>query len=258
MAQSRFDKSIAEAERALALDPAAVNAYASLGAAYLELWPFEKSLEFLDKAILLTPGWSRSVLLVSEKGDGLFAAEAIRQAIEWARRSIAINPNTVPFAHAALIGGIGLVRGREGEARDALQRYLALPPAGLKTIAAWPAFLVQHGNGHPDPRVVADRDTRAEAPSQGRDARAISATRRLAAIMAIDVVGYSRLMGEDEAGLVRKYWQLARSGVAPSNVSFPLDRDVRGNERRCSATGGTRPIEVIRPDGVNLDSASEN
>ena len=29
-------------------------------------------------------------------------------------------------------------------------------------------------------------------------------TRRLAAIMAIDVVGYSRLMGDDEAGTARK------------------------------------------------------
>ncbi len=28
----------------------------------------------------------------------------------------------------------------------------------------------------------------------------MTATRRLAAIMAVDVVGYSRLMGEDEAG----------------------------------------------------------
>src|ERR1700689_3238410 len=31
----------------------------------------------------------------------------------------------------------------------------------------------------------------------------MTATRRLAAIMAIDVVGYSRLMGEDEAGTAR-------------------------------------------------------
>ncbi len=29
--------------------------------------------------------------------------------------------------------------------------------------------------------------------------------RRLAAIMAIDVVGYSRLMGDDEAGTARNY-----------------------------------------------------
>ena len=31
----------------------------------------------------------------------------------------------------------------------------------------------------------------------------MTATRRLAAIMAVDVVGYSRLMGEDEAGTAR-------------------------------------------------------
>ena len=31
----------------------------------------------------------------------------------------------------------------------------------------------------------------------------MTATRRLAAIMAADVVGYSRLMGEDEAGTAR-------------------------------------------------------
>jgi class 3 adenylate cyclase len=31
----------------------------------------------------------------------------------------------------------------------------------------------------------------------------MTATRRLAAIMALDVVGYSRLMGEDEAGTAR-------------------------------------------------------
>ena len=31
-------------------------------------------------------------------------------------------------------------------------------------------------------------------------------TRKLAAIMAVDVVGYSRLMGEDEAGTARVIW----------------------------------------------------
>ena len=31
----------------------------------------------------------------------------------------------------------------------------------------------------------------------------MSPTRRLAAILAVDVVGYSRLMGEDEAGTAR-------------------------------------------------------
>src|SRR5271155_2432391 len=44
-----------------------------------------------------------------------------------------------------------------------------------------------------------------------------TATRRLAAIMAVDVVGYSRLMGEDEAGTalaVREHREAARPIVA--------------------------------------------
>jgi hypothetical protein len=45
----------------------------------------------------------------------------------------------------------------------------------------------------------------------------MTATRRLAAIMAIDVVGYSKLMGEDEAGTalsVREHREAARPIVA--------------------------------------------
>ena len=48
----------------------------------------------------------------------------------------------------------------------------------------------------------------------------MTATRRLAAILAADVVGYSRLMGEDEAGTARRaHWDIARAidraGVIP-------------------------------------------
>ena len=42
----------------------------------------------------------------------------------------------------------------------------------------------------------------------------MTATRRLAAILAVDVVGYSRLMGEDEAGTAAG----ASQGGAPDNV----------------------------------------
>src|SRR5271155_2662674 len=47
--------------------------------------------------------------------------------------------------------------------------------------------------------------------------RRMTETRRLAAILAIDVVGYSRLMGEDEAGTaraVREHREAARPIVA--------------------------------------------
>jgi hypothetical protein len=35
----------------------------------------------------------------------------------------------------------------------------------------------------------------------------MTATRRLAAILVVDVVGYSRLMGEDEAATTREHCQ---------------------------------------------------
>src|SRR6516162_4003652 len=40
-------------------------------------------------------------------------------------------------------------------------------------------------------------------PAQGRDAGRMTATRRLAAILAADVAGYSRLIGADEGGTLQ-------------------------------------------------------
>jgi hypothetical protein len=51
----------------------------------------------------------------------------------------------------------------------------------------------------------------------------MTASRRLAAILAIDVVGYSRLMGEDEAGTARAVGEAARiSGRRVSTRIAPI------------------------------------
>jgi tetratricopeptide (TPR) repeat protein len=75
------------------------------------------------------------------------------QAIDWARQAIAVDPNNnqVVFSHAVLIAALALT-GREGEAREALQSYLALPFGGLKTISAWKAY--SNTNPQRDPRYV--------------------------------------------------------------------------------------------------------
>ena len=49
----------------------------------------------------------------------------------------------------------------------------------------------------------AQRERIHRGPAQSRSPRTMTAARRLAAILAADVVGYSRLMGEDEAGTAR-------------------------------------------------------
>ena len=55
------------------------------------------------------------------------------------------------MAHVALVAALALT-GHDAEAREALQRYLALPSTGpLKTIAAWKANQCPQGG---DPRFV--------------------------------------------------------------------------------------------------------
>ena len=84
---------------------------------------------------------------------GQFRAERYDQAIELARRAIAINPS-IANIHLNLVAALALTD-HVAEARQALRRYLALPSTGpLKTIAAWKAYLESQ---HWAPREVRER-----------------------------------------------------------------------------------------------------
>jgi hypothetical protein len=82
-----------------------------------------------------------------------FGLKQYDQAIDWARRAIAIGPNN-PFPHAALTAALALT-GHEAEAREALQDHLALPSsARLRTIAALKAYDARFLNVNKDPRAL--------------------------------------------------------------------------------------------------------
>jgi adenylate cyclase len=144
LVQGRPDEAIAKHERALALDPALVDADATLGFDYLILGQFEKSLEYFDKATRLSPHDPYLGPWYAGKAHNYLGLKQYDQAIDWARRSVAINPS-YPFAHADLIAALALT-GHEADAHEALQRYLALPPSGPGTIAAWKAIKAQYTN----------------------------------------------------------------------------------------------------------------
>jgi adenylate cyclase len=150
--EGRRDEAIAENERALALDPAMVDGYSNLGFDYLNLGQFEKSLEFLDKAIRLSPHDPNPGYWSGGKAEDYFALKQYDQAVEWAHRSIAIDSNN-PFVHGVLVAALAFT-GHEAEAREALQRYLAIPSVGPRTIAAWTAFKAQLTNEHSDSRYL--------------------------------------------------------------------------------------------------------
>ena len=152
--EGRLDEAVVENERALAMDPDNVDAFANLGADYLGFGQFEKSLEFFDKAIRFSPNDPALASWYHLKSADHFGLKRYDQAIESARRAIAINPNTNPWSHLNLIAALALA-GHEAEAHEALQRYLASVPSGPKTIAAWKAFVAQFfTNPHSDPRYL--------------------------------------------------------------------------------------------------------
>ena len=155
-AQGRAKEAVAEHERALALDPSNVDAAAELGFDYQRLGEFDKSLEYLDKAILASPYDPLLVYWYGGKAEDNLGLKRYDQAIEQARRALAINPNYVPHIHVFLVAALALT-GHDAEAREALQRYLALPSTGpLRTIAAWKAHQASVGG---DPRFV-EKDER--------------------------------------------------------------------------------------------------
>ena len=134
-----------------------MNAAGELGFDYANLGRFDKALEYLDKAILASPHDPALRWWHGGKAEANFALKRYDQAIESARRAIAINPNYVPWAHAMLVAALALTD-HDLEAHETLQRYLALPSTGqLNTIAAWKYHFVSER--HVDPRLV-DRDER--------------------------------------------------------------------------------------------------
>ena len=149
--QGRFEEAIAERERALALDPADVSTIQGLAWDYTALGHFEKGLELFDKAIRLSPRDPTLQFMDFGKSSTYFGLKQYDQAIDWARRAIAIGPNN-PFAQATLTAALALT-GHQAEAREALQHYLAMPSsAQLRTIAALKAYDARFANVNSDPR----------------------------------------------------------------------------------------------------------
>ncbi len=134
-----------------------MNAAGELGFAYANLGEFDRSLEYLDKAILASPHDPTLRYFHGAKAEAHFALKNYDKAIESARRAIAINADYNAFAHAILVAALALTD-HDAEAREALRRFLALPSTGsYKTIAGWKDHFVSER--HVDPRLV-DRDER--------------------------------------------------------------------------------------------------
>ena len=150
--ERRFDDAIADFERALALDPNAAEAYGALGHVHVDIGQYEKANEFFDKAIRLSPQNQQLAFWYMGKGHAFFGLEQYDQAIEWARRSIAINPNIGSNPLGTIAAALAL-SGHDAEARDAEKRRAVL--SKVKNVAALKAIAPPSSA---DPRVRATFD----------------------------------------------------------------------------------------------------
>ena len=135
LAQAHFDEAIVQAERSLALNPSFVNAYSALCLASSFLGQPQKAIEYVDKAIRLSPRDPILYVFYLVKGFALSLLQEDDQAIDWLRRAGAAAPQW-PLPQALLAAELSLT-GREAEARDVLKRYLSLSGTRARTIAQW-------------------------------------------------------------------------------------------------------------------------
>jgi adenylate cyclase len=158
--QRRLDEAIVEDERALTLNPAFLDAYVNMGLVYRTLGRFEESLGFFDKAIRQSPNDPDVHVSYAIKAGDHIALKQYGQAIESARRAIAISPNFA-LAHWYLITALGET-GQDSQAHEALRRYLALPGVPA-TVAALKQETAKYVNERDDPRYVEKWDQLVES-----------------------------------------------------------------------------------------------
>ena len=125
--QARNLEAVAEHERALALDPSNVNPAAELGWDHLLPGRFDKSLEYFDKAILASPYDPYLRFWYGGKACDNFGLKRYDQAIDWARRAIAMDPNYVQYIHVCLAAALALT-GHDAEARTSSATSRCPPP----------------------------------------------------------------------------------------------------------------------------------
>jgi adenylate cyclase len=189
-------------ERAISLNPSFAMAHAYLGFALGVGGQPEAGAEALERALRLSPRdpfLSRDALTIGLLIE--FALGHYEEVIRLSRIVIQERPNTTgAYRYAAAC--LGLL-GRVEEAKAALDKVLALDPAFTRENVEQVVVYSQ-----PEVRPLHGRAPVGRAPGM--------TTRRLAAILAADVVGFSSMMEKDEEGTLMQIKALQSEVVRPA------------------------------------------
>jgi tetratricopeptide (TPR) repeat protein len=247
-AQDRCEEAITEYEAAIALDRNLVFPIAALGWSKFLTGSIEEVIPLVEQAVRLSPRdpaisiwyqWIGIVHLLQSHTD---------EAIVWLEKARNANPahpiiRANPASAYGLKGETERCRGtrRSPEAEQRRSFFQHRPLEGR------PIF---RGAGRPCP-VQSHLFRR---PAQGRDAGGMTATRRLAAILAADVAGYSRLMGADEEGTHERLKAYHRELVDPK-ISEHSGRTVM---RAALEAEGLSVIEQVDLTPTRLQETGSN
>jgi TolB-like protein/cytochrome c-type biogenesis protein CcmH/NrfG len=137
VAQKRPEEALVEAQRALAFNPSFIPAYQILCMVSLFTGRPDQIIGYADKAAQLSPADPFRYIFYAFTAYGHVMLDNKPAAIECLRQAIANNPNfPTPLAWLAALLALA---GQTTEARDTLQRYLALSGAKTRTVAQWKA-----------------------------------------------------------------------------------------------------------------------
>jgi adenylate cyclase len=138
VAQKRAEEAIIEAERSLRLNPSFISPYLPLCQANLMLGLPDKTIEYANRAMRLSPPDPYLYVFYAQQGLAHIMLRQDDRAVACLRRAVADNPK-FPSPVAYLAAMLALI-GEEAEARQTLKHYLSLRGTKTKTIAGWRAM----------------------------------------------------------------------------------------------------------------------
>jgi len=207
--QNRLAEAKIELETAIALDRNLVGALRQLGQTMMYLGQPEAGIPYIERALLLSPRDSDLASVYRALGVCHLLLGHVDQAVELLSRARAENPRFW-YIHYWLAAALGLKGGLD-EARAALAESTRLNPevnslSRQRTAQPW---------GTPQYWALYENTVNVGLRRAGlRDETAV--TRRLAAILAADVAGYSRLIGADEHGTLQAFKAIRAKLVDPA------------------------------------------
>ena len=191
----RYSDALADARRAHELNPNDTVALQVLGQLEAVIGDPKRAIEHLEQVLRLNPRQPRHHITYNMLAHASFGAKQYVDGADWASRAINERPEYLPrtcSSRSALSAWARSTKRRPHSRRSGAVTGI------LRDRVKGDARL-RSARGSRTGRHVSAYRRRPRRPKRGRGA-AMREQRRLAVIVAVGVIGYSRLMGRDESG----------------------------------------------------------